>query len=191
MLWVLEIGKFGGLETCCRTSIMAREHGYQIRKMSIAKTVDDALEFEEIDFKILHHAAASNCCEGAAKAGISPDSLAKAVFLKDPHGYLLTVMSVIREPDLDRLRAETHRQLIAAEEDDLDELFCDCVVGSVSPTGPWCRVPTIVDSSLKELQDLCFEAGDDDSLVDVTETSFERLLDGAEYLAFSRQASLA
>ena len=142
--------------------------------MSIAKTVGDALEFEEIDSKIMSHAAASSSREGAAKVEVSPDSLAKAVILKDLRGYLLTVMPTIRKPDLDRLREETHRQLTAAEEDDLDEMFCGCVVGSVSPIGPWYRVPTIVDS-----------------LVDVTETSFGRFLDGAEYFAFSRQASLA
>jgi Ala-tRNA(Pro) deacylase len=159
--------------------------------MTIATTVGDALEFEEIDFKVLRHGVASNRREIAATAGISPDSLAKAVLLKDAHGYVLTVMPATREPDLEKLCAETHRQLRVAGEDDLDELFCDCVVGSVPPIGPWYRVPTIVDSSLRELRDVYFEAGDDDSLVHVTETSFERLLEGAEYLAFSRQARLA
>lgn len=164
--------------------------GY-IESMSIATTVGDALAFEEVDFKILRHAVASNRRELAKRAGISLDRLAKAVLLKDAQGYLLTVMPATRDPDLDILRAETHRQLTVAGAEDLDELFCDCVIGSVPPIGPWYRVPTIVDSKLKEQPDVYFEAGDDDSLVHVTETSFERLLDGAEYLEFSRQASLA
>ena len=159
--------------------------------MTIATTVGDALEFEEIDFRILRRAVAPDRREAATRAGIPPESLAKAVLLKDPHGYVLTVMPATREPDLDVLRSETHRQLEVAGEEDLDDLFCDCVVGSVPPIGPWYRVPTIVDSSLKEQPDVYFEAGDDDSLVHVTETSFEQLLDGAEYLSFSRQASLA
>ena len=54
-------------------------------------------------------------------------------------------------------------------------------------SGPWYRVPTVVDSSLKEQPDVYFEAGDDDSLVHVTETGFEKLLDGAEYFEFSAQ----
>jgi Ala-tRNA(Pro) deacylase len=159
--------------------------------MSIATTVSDALAFEEIDFKILRHAVAPNRAASAGQADISPERLAKAVLLKDPHGYLLTVMPATRVLDLDVLRSELHRHLTVAEEEDLDDLFCDCVVGSVPPIGPWYRVPTIVDSRLQEQPDVYFEAGDDDSLVHVTETSFERLLDGAQYLAFSRRVSLA
>jgi Ala-tRNA(Pro) deacylase len=156
--------------------------------MSIATTVGDALAFEEIDFKILRHAAVAKPAAAAAQAGIAPERVAKAVLLKDPHGYLLTVIPATRTLDLELLCTELHRHLTLAEDEDLDDLFCDCVVGSVPPIGPWYRVPTVVDSSLKEQPDVYFEAGDDDSLVHVTETGFERLLDGAEYFAFSRQA---
>ena len=154
--------------------------------MSIATTVGDALAFEKIDFKILRHAAAGPA-DTARRAGISPERLAKAVLLKDPHGYLLSVFSATRVLDIEVLCAELHRHLTVADDEDLDELFCDCAVGSVPPIGPWYRVPTVVDSSLREQPDIYFEAGDDDSLVRVTETGFERLLEGAEYFAFSRQ----
>ncbi len=153
--------------------------------MSIATTVGDALAFEDIDFTILRHAAAADAAE---QAGVAPERLAKAVLLKDSHGYLLTVLPASRILDIAVLRTELHRHLTVAEEQDLDDLFCDCVVGSVPPIGPWYRVPTVVDSSLMEQPDIYFEAGDDDSLVRVTETEFERLLEGAEYFRFSRQA---
>ncbi len=156
--------------------------------MSIATTVGDALAFEEIDFKILRHAAVAEPADAARRAGISPESLAKAVLLKDPHAYLLSVLPATRILDIEVLRAELHRHLTIADDEDLDELFCDCVVGSVPPIGPWYRVPTVVDSRLREQPDIYFEAGDSDSLVRVTETGFERLLEGAEYFAFSRQA---
>jgi len=156
--------------------------------MSVATTVDDALAFEEIDFDILRHTAVAARVVTAGQSGLSPERLATAVLLKDPHGYLLAVFPATRILDLDVLRAELHRHLTVAEDEDLDDLFCDCVVGSVPPIGPWYRVPTVVDSSLKEQPELFFEAGDDDSLIRVTERGFERLLDGAEYLAFSRQA---
>ena len=166
---------------------MSRENPGLTEIMSIATTVGDALAFEEIDFKILRHAASAEPAAVAARAGIAPERLAKAVLLKDVHGYLLTVVPATRVLDLDVLRAELHRQLNLAEDQDLDDLFCDCVVGSVPPIGPWYRVPTVVDSSLKEQPDVYFEAGDDDSLVHVTETGFEQLLDGAEYFEFSTQ----
>ena len=156
--------------------------------MSIATTVGDALAFEEIDFRILRHTPVPSGPEAASEAGIAPERLARAVLLKDPHGYVLTVIPATHELDLEVLRSELHRRLTLAEDEDLDELFCDCAVGSVPPIGPWYRVPTVVDVSLKTQPDIFFEAGDHQSLVHVTETSFERLLEGAEYFTFSHQA---
>lgn len=143
--------------------------------MSVAATVGDALEFEGVDFRVLRKLPAG------ASAGC-----AKARLLKDAHGFVLTVTPVGRDLDIGLLRRELHRELIPAEEEDLDELFCDCEAGSVPPIGPWYRVPTIVDSSLREQNDIFFDAGTARSLVQVTEKSFEKLLSGAEYFAFSR-----
>ena len=44
---------------------------------------------------------------------------------------------------------------------------------------------TVVDTTLGARPDVYFEAGDRRSLVQVSETSFERLMRGAEYFAFS------
>lgn len=143
--------------------------------MSVAATVEDALEFEGIEFRVLR-ALPAGAAEGCAKARL----------LKDAHGFVLTVTAVSRDLDIGLLQRELHRELIPAGDDDLDELFCDCEAGSVPPIGPWYRVPTIVDSSLREQTDIFFDAGTSRSLVQVTEQSFEKLLEGAEYFAFSR-----
>ncbi len=157
--------------------------------MSIATTVGDALAFEEIDFRILRHRSTHSPVQAAERAGIPPERLAKAVLLKDPYGYVLTVIPAAYELDLELVRAELHRRLTVATEHDLDELFCDCAVGSVPPIGPWYRVPTVVDVTLRAQPDVYFEAGDRRSLVQVSDTSFVRLMHGAEYFSFSRPAS--
>jgi len=159
------------------------------RSMTIATTVGDALEFEQVDFCILRHVPTDTAAATAREAGIAPECLAKAVLLKDFNGYLLTVIPASNSLDIEVLREQLHRrQLMVAEEDDLDELFCDCELGAVPPLGPWYRVPTIVESRLKQQADIYFEAGDHRSLVHVTETGFEQLLEGAEYLRCSHQA---
>ena len=156
--------------------------------MSIATTVGDALAFEEIDFRILRHRSTHSPAQAAERAGIPPQQLAKAVLLKDPYGYVLTVMPAHNELDLKLLRSQLHRRLRVATDHDLDDLFCDCAVGSVPPIGPWYRVPTVVDTTLRAQPDVYFEAGDHRSLVQVSETNFERLMQGAEYFAFSSPA---
>lgn len=155
--------------------------------MSIATTVGDALEFEELDFKILRHSRTESTVHTAEAVGVEPEKLAKAVLLKDPHGYLLAVAPASRALDISILRRELHRQLRVATEDDLDELFCDCAIGSVPPIGPWYRVPTVVDLALRAQPDIYFEAGDHESLIHVTESGFERLLEGAEFFTFTVQ----
>ena len=156
--------------------------------MTIAATVGDALAFEGIDFRILRASLSDTSADSLRRAGIEPDGCATALLLKDAHGYVLTVTAASRVPDIELLRRELHRDLVLAGEQDLDDLFCDCELGSVPPLGPWYRIPTVVDSSLREQQEIAFDAGDHRSLVQVTEQGFERLLEGAEYFVFSRRA---
>ena len=156
--------------------------------MTIAATVGDALAFEGIDFRILRTPQTATTADGLRRAGVEPEGCAKALLLKDAHGYVLTVTAATRVLDIDLLRRELHRELVPAGDDDLDDLFCDCEAGSVPPLGPWYRVPTIVDSSLREQSEIFFDAGEPCSLVQVTEQSFEKLLEGAEFFAFSRRA---
>lgn len=156
--------------------------------MTIAATVGDALAFEGIDFRILRTAKVAATLDGLRSAGVEPEGCAKALLLKDAHGFVLTVTAATRVLDIDLLRRELHRELVPAGDADLDDLFCDCEAGSVPPLGPWYRIPTIVDSSLREQASIFFDAGEPCSLIEVTEQGFEKLLDGAEYFAFSRRA---
>ena len=156
--------------------------------MSIATTVGDALAFEEIDFRTLRHRSAHSPAQAAERAGIPSQQVAKAALLKDPHGCVLAAMPARDQLDIKCLRTPSHRQLTAATDHDLDDLSCDRALGSVPPIGPWCRVSTVVDITLGARPDVYFEAGDHRSLVQVGETNFERLMQGAEYFAFSNPA---
>jgi Ala-tRNA(Pro) deacylase len=154
--------------------------------MTIATTVGDALAFEEVDFEILSHKPTYSAGDSARVAGIDGDKLAKAILLKDPQGFVLVVLPATRSLDVDGLGNRLHRHLELASEQDLDNWFCDCAVGAVPPIGPWYRLPTVVDSQLLTQPDIYFEAGDHQELVHVSETSFELLMTGAEYLPCSR-----
>jgi prolyl-tRNA editing enzyme YbaK/EbsC (Cys-tRNA(Pro) deacylase) len=156
--------------------------------MTIAATVGDALAFEGIGFRVLRKRSAAVTVESLREAGLEPDGCARALLLKDAYGYVLTVTAATRVADVELLRRELHRELVRADAEDLDELFCDCVLGCVPPLGPWYRIPTVVDSRLREQTSIVFDAGEPCSLVEVTEQGFEKLLEGAEYLAFSRSA---
>ena len=156
--------------------------------MAIATTVEDALEFEGIDFRVLRGPAADASDDALRAFGVEPEARVKALLLKDAHGYVLTVTSAARVPNVDFLRRALHRELVPAGNEDLDELFCDCELGSVPPIGPWYRVPTIVEARLCERASVFFDGGEPRSLVRVTGQSFAKLLKDAEYLEFSDAA---
>lgn len=151
--------------------------------MSIAKTVSYALALTRVDHEILRHQHSKSSLAAARTAHIDPRSLAKAVVLKDDIGPLLAVVQASEKLDLERLRAALRRpKLDFLPEEQLDALFYDCEKGAIPPLGPDYRVPTIVDQRLRAADDVYFEAGDHEDLVHVDQTSFRRLMRGAEYL---------
>jgi Ala-tRNA(Pro) deacylase len=151
--------------------------------MSIARTVDYALALTRVDFEILRHHHTSTTLAAARSAHVDPRSLAKAVVLKDQIGPLLAVVPASERLDVERLQAALRRpQLDFLPEDQLDALFYDCDKGAIPPLGPDYRVPTVVDLRLRNVDDVYFEAGDHEDLVHVDQTSFRRLMRGAEYL---------
>lgn len=158
--------------------------------MSIADTVDFALTLTEVDFRILRHRRSATAAESAHRAHIGEEKMAKAVALKDHVGALLAVLPADRSLDLGRLRTMLHRPgLEMMDEDDLSETFYDCETGAVPPLGPDYRVPTVIDASLMEMDEIYFEAGDHRELVHVSTTGFRKLMRGVETLDFSEPAS--
>lgn len=155
--------------------------------MTIANTVTFALQLTDVDFQVLKHPHTSSSAETARRADVDAERLAKAIVYKDHCGYLLAVVASTRDVDLKRLRETLHRPgLDMVSEDELDGIFYDCEKGAIPPLGPEYRVPTVIDVSLKEHGDVYFEAGDHEELIHVSRTSFDTLMQGAEYMEFSR-----
>ena len=139
--------------------------------MSLAKTVDYALSLTRVDYQILRHHHSSTSLGAARSAHVNPAELAKAVVPASERLDLDRVRETLRRPGLDFL-----------PEDQLDALFYDCDKGAIPPLGPDYRIPTVVDTGLRNADNVYFEAGDHEDLVHVNQTSFRALLRGAEYL---------
>jgi Ala-tRNA(Pro) deacylase len=155
--------------------------------MSIASTVRSALSEEKVEYRVLSQNAAGS--QQRRRARIAREKLAQAVLLKDSSGFLLAVLPASHSLDMDALSEQLHRRLRPASDEDLDRNFFDCEVGAIPPLGPWYRLPTVVDESLRRQPDIFFVGGDSTELVHVAEPSFERLMNGAEYLHFAKGAS--
>jgi len=155
--------------------------------MSIAPTVHQALKVKDIDHEILRHPRAASSSRVAQAAHVTGRCMAKAVVLKDDQGFVLAVLPATHQILTDVLNSTLHRRLGLASETDLSGLFADCECGAVPPLGPDYGIPTVVDSALRDESDIYLEAGDHEELVHVSEKNFEVLMDGAQFLRFSRR----
>lgn len=154
--------------------------------MSVAPTVNRALQAKAVEHEILHHPHAASSSRVAQAAHVTGDRIAKGVVLKDAQGFVLAVLPATHQILPEIINSALHRQLGFADEQDLARLFSDCERGAVPALGLEYGIPTIVDASLREQSDIYLEAGDHEELVHISERSFERLMDGAQYLRFSR-----
>ena len=78
-------------------------------------------------------------------------------------------------------RCSARENLELAQEDELALLFPDCELGAIPAVGLAYGIGTVVDDSLLEQEEVYFEGGDHEHLVQVTGGSFQRLMAGAPH----------
>lgn len=155
--------------------------------MTIAKTVEQYLEQNGVEFGAVAHPASPTASHTAQSAHVSGELVAKGVLLKDDQGFVLAVLPATRELDLDRLNGDVlNRSLVLCEEAELGEVFTDCDLGAVPAVGPAYGLETIVDSHTTSAEEVYFEAGDHRTLLKVKSSDFrDKLLKSASEHEFS------
>lgn len=152
--------------------------------MSIAGTVRDLMQRENVDYEIVEHQYTESSMHTAAFAHVPGDKLAKSVVLEDESGYVMVVVPSTHRVHLGRTSRQLKRQMGLATEDELRELFKDCATGAIPPTGQAYDMETLVDDRLIGQSDVYFEAGDHERLVHVGAEQFQQLMAGAGHGRF-------
>ncbi|MGD2173036.1 MAG: YbaK/EbsC family protein [Gammaproteobacteria bacterium] len=155
--------------------------------MKIASKLEDYLQQREVDFRVVTHPHSEYSMETAEKAHVPGDALAKGVLVKDDDGYLLVVVPADFHIELEALRKLLGQDVSMVNEATLGEVFSDCELGAVPPIGMAYGVKTIWDpkSSLGRLDEVFFEAGDHQTLVQMSGMQFHELMAPAERGNFS------
>ena len=155
--------------------------------MKIASKLEDYLQQREVDFRVVTHPHSEFSMETAEKAHVPGDALAKGVLVKDDDGYLLVVLPADFHIELESLRKLLGQEVSMVDEAALGEVFSDCELGAVPPIGMAYGVKTIWDpkSSLGKLDEVFFEAGDHQTLVQMSGMQFHELMAPAERGKFS------
>lgn len=152
----------------------------------IASKLKSYLEQHQIGFQTITHEFTGSSMHTAETASVPGDQLAKAVIVGDEQGFLMVVIPADYYLDLAELNKKLHRALEFIDEQEFANLFPDCDPGAVPPIGPAYGLPTIWDTKLGEESTVYVEAGDHETLLQLSGRSFHELMAPAERGHFSR-----
>lgn len=147
--------------------------------MAIAEKVKSYLDRRRILYDVHELIPFISLLQAAELGGISAESIAKGIVLKDELDLLLVVVPASHGVDPDALSKLLHRKVDLAEEAQIKAAFPDCLPRFVAPIGEAYGIRTIVDDSLVGAVTVNFSAGDASSLIEVSGKDFFSFLGNA------------
>ena len=153
--------------------------------MTIANRLKQHLDRNGVPFETVSHPRTATASHTAQAAHVPGDRLAKTVVIHQEDGCVLAVVPSTHRVELDTLRDVLDRRLGRASESEVEALFEDCDPGAAPPVGDAYGVPVVLDPSLAEQPEVYFEGGDHRTLVRVTGTDFDRLMQSSRHEVIS------
>ena len=138
--------------------------------------LDEFLSDRQVNFERLHHAPAYTAHRVAQALHVPGREVAKSVLVRTGEGYVLTVLPATHRIDLDRLEddlQEGHVDL--ASEAEIERLFPDCEPGAMPPFGSLYHLPTVVDESLAEDDEIVFDGQDHEQAIRMRYRDYEEI----------------
>ncbi|HDJ86643.1 MAG TPA: hypothetical protein ENG77_06015, partial [Chromatiales bacterium] len=157
--------------------------------MSIAATVQQALARAGVVYEVRGHTATESLEAAARTCGVSFRRFVRGVLLKGARGPLLVVLPLSRSIDFQAVGKLLGRRPVPASADETAAVFPDCDPGTVPPLGAAYGIETVVDPSVYDSEDLCFEPGVHDMVVHIRRSGFRRLQAGARVAGCAQATS--
>ena len=137
----------------------------------------DFLDKEHIKYVTIGHSPAYTAQEIAAEAHIPGKELAKTVVIKIDGEMAMVVTPASEMIELDHLREVLGASKVdLATENEFKDSFPDCETGAMPPFGNLYGMKVFVSQTLREDEQIAFNAGTHSELVRLPYTEFERLV---------------
>jgi len=159
--------------------------------MAVLKKLQQLLEENGVQYQHSVHPTAYTAREVAVAEHIPPREVAKTVVFLSENGYGMAVLCGDCVVDLEQLRRDLGLSRVRlATEAELGELFPDCELGAMPPTGNLFGLPVYVDAQLAAQPSIAFNAGTHRDVVRIQFRDFERLVK-PQILSFARKVTAA
>ncbi len=150
----------------------------------IAARLREYMDQHDLRYDVLSHPHSHNSMETAELAHVPGRCLAKSVVLEDDAGFVMAVLPSTHHVQLGKLSRMLRRKLRLATEDELAGLFRDCELGAIPPIGSAYGMRTVVDDSLADEQEIYFESGDHEKLIQMSRDDFFAMMADADRTRF-------
>jgi Ala-tRNA(Pro) deacylase len=135
------------------------------------------LDEHHVRYVTIQHSKAYTAQDVAAKTHISGKEIAKTVIVKLGGKMVMAVVPASRKVDLEHLREVVGAQsAVLATEAEFKDRFPGCEVGAMPPFGNLYGLDVWVDESLRDDEEIAFNAGTHTELVRLAYADFERLV---------------
>jgi Ala-tRNA(Pro) deacylase len=140
--------------------------------------LETMLEDRHIDFEKHTHPPAYTAQRLADVEHVSGYMVAKPVVVKGRTGYVICVLPAPKQLDLD-LVADIlgDPDIRLASESEMAELFPDCELGAEPPVGSLYGMRTLMDTSLRDADQIVMQAGTHTEAIKTRRADWERLCD--------------
>jgi len=141
------------------------------------KKLKEFLGKNKVKYVTLSHSEAYTAQEIASSAHIPGKELAKTVIVKIDNKMAMAVLPASQRVYFDLLKKATGAKKVElATEGEFQDLFPECEIGAMPPFGNLYEMDVFVDESLREDEEIAFNAGSHTELIRLSYKDFESLV---------------
>jgi Ala-tRNA(Pro) deacylase len=142
-----------------------------------AKKLKEFLDSNKIKYVSITHSSAYTAMEIAALAHVPGKELAKTVMFKINGNMVMAVLPATHMIKMNLLKKTVGSDNVRlATEQEFKDKFIDCEVGAMPPFGNLYGIDVYVAESLREDEEIVFNAGTHTELIKMSYKDFERLV---------------
>jgi Ala-tRNA(Pro) deacylase len=127
--------------------------------MPILAMLREFLEANNVAYAVHSHPEAYTAQEIAALQHVRGRTLAKVVMARSGADFVMLVLPADRRVDFEKLKALGFKEIRLAQEAEFANIFPGCDVGAMPPFGNLYGLPVYVDASLRQDDEIVFNAG--------------------------------
>ena len=145
--------------------------------MPLKKRLKDFLDENDVKYVTIIHSKAYTAQEIAAACHIPGKIFAKTVILKIDGKFAMAVLPATHKINMDLFRQVSHtKEVELSTEEEFESLFPKSETGAMPPFGNLYDLPTYVDSSLTEDEEICFNATTHSEVIKMNYREYEKLV---------------